>query len=309
MIRTNKTIAGAIACAMALLAITTSCSALTEKANPDWDTFEPTTYKGKLGTVLLPGTPYNTLTLREIKNGQLGDYLQVNVSQQLSKDVNAKSLKVPVGTYQFIYCSAKLPVKNGTILGVFVKADPKGKAKPIVIKPNKAIRLSLLDAAMSKVKSGKMGTITLPYDESAMVVLADADGKRFAGYLQAWSESNTMTVPVGKYRVTYLSAVETGENGIKWSIISNSYSNSNRAGISIIEVKPNSDVQVPLQEPLIASIEVKQKGSDVDLSLQLTTENGNSCMIKPLSDGVEKHGFEVLSESGEVLMSDKFKFG
>jgi hypothetical protein len=88
---------------------------------PKFEQFDPATYKGPAGTVVMPGSGEAMLYLRKIENGKPGDYMIVNAK--------SATIKLPIGKYNLEYYAMKVTDKEGKAWSIIgTTADP---AKPI----------------------------------------------------------------------------------------------------------------------------------------------------------------------------------
>lgn len=284
MIKLNRALIGAIICVSLLLCADASYCSLPATNNT--------------GSIALPCVGKSVLVLKKLNNGQAGDNVCVRGEQ--------KTLTVPVGEYLVQSCTFSIPAKNDTTWTFTAYGDPNGNDKPIEIKNGKVTKLPFLDDAVSEATTASTGTITLPFNGLSWLHLTKAPiTKSLTCYFSLYSSSSTLTVPVGKYSITLCGSSVMDKDGKYWAINSNP---ADPSGSMTIEVKPGADVKIESYEPLTASIEVKQDGNDkVKMSMQMTGTNGYRCIIQPI--GAQKHGFTVLSESGESLMSGSFEYG
>lgn len=266
-------------------------------ASPKFENYDPATYKGKTGTINLPMAGQSMILLRRWANNQLGDYMQISGKE--------KTLKVPVGAYKVQYCFVSVPGKDGTSWTINTSGDIS-KEKPIEIKAGKSIALPGVQEMAKAAKSAKTGTIILPYEGQGNVVLLPGPGSKSSGYMQASCKTNKLTVPVGSYIIAQYVSVVTDKDGAPWSVTcTRGFDPSAKAS----EIKQGEDIKFESSEPFTASIDAKQDGDKLNLSLAIADASGKKCTVQRTDGKGEAPGFQVLSESGEVLMSGKFAYG
>jgi hypothetical protein len=261
---------------------------------PKFEQFDPATYKGDTGIITLPCAGRSMLLLRKFEGGELGDYLQVSSTK--------KSVVVPVGSYKEQYCFVTVPGKGGTTF--FINAFRGETDKPIQIKAGKSITLPMVQKLLESMKSAKTGAIVLPYDGESKITLISADNKN--GYLQAASKSKTLTIPVGKYVVGNYSSAVTDKSGDKWSVTVTPGSDKSA---NTIEVKQGASIKLGSLESVTASIAASQNGDKVTMNLQMSANDGSKYTIQRADGKGDPPSFEVLSESGDVVLSGKFAYG
>jgi len=302
--RTSKIIIGIMLGALAVLgcgafgADQSSTPATAVVVQPQFENFDPATYKGETGTIALPCAGQSMLLLRKFEDGKLGNYLELSGKE--------KSVSVPVGTYKVQYCSLQMPAKNGTTWGLNASGDTGDKAKPFEVKAGKSVKLPFAEAIVKSLKSGKTGTMTLPSNGESMAVLVGANGGMPSSSLQVTGKSKTLTAPVGSYKLAYCRYMAADKAGAKWAITSSAPS---EAKAKTVNIKPNANVSIGSCGLVTASIDVNQAGDKVNMSLKMTAADGTNCTVMRADGKGDPPSFKVLSESGEVLMSGKFAYG
>ena len=115
-----------------------------------------------------------------------------------------------------------------------------------------------------------------------------------------------MWIPAGRYRLESFGCTVAGKGGTRWYISSRAASEQTAKTLNI---KSGADTKLALGQRLTASIDVKQDGNKLSLSLKLASADGWPCTIQRTDDKGDPPDFKVLSKSGEVLMSGKFAYG
>lgn len=296
--RTRKTILLGIAGLLALGAVgcysQETTAALVER--PKVIHFEPATYNGETGTISLPVAGQSMFFFRKIENDKPGDYLQVS-SQE-------KDVKVPVGTYTVMYGMFTVPGKNDTKWTLNMNVRDESDAKKITVESGKSIEIAGIAEAAKSLNAAKTGTVIMPVVGDASLTLVGSPSSKI-GYMMGSSKSGKFAVPVGKYMIASYGCTLADKTGGKWSLNINP-SAAERSKQT--EIKPNQTIKMEPVKSIDASIDVNQNGKQISLSLKMLS-NGRSCSIMSADGKGEAPGFQVLSKSGDVLMSGKFQYG
>lgn len=154
--------------------------------------------------------------------------------------------------------------------------------------------------------TGKLGKITLPYEGTSSLLLRKVQNGKLGDFLVVQGKEQSVGVPVGTYRLMNYSLTVTDEAKGKWTIYGGPTS---EAKARLIEVKEGGSIRLQTGEPLTASIKVTEAGSNVNMSFQMIGSNGDKCTIMRVDGKAEQPGFQVLSASGDVLMSGNFAYG
>ena len=257
---------------------------------PKFETFNQAKYKGPTGTIVFPGAGKNTLVLRKMQNGNPGDYLTVTG--------NDKNLVVPVGKYRMQYATFSLAVGSRTTWTTFVSNNPDKTGFDFEALSGKEVEIPAVAAAAVALGSKNFGICALPYDGESTLVLT---GLKSYTYIQIFGKAKTLLVPVGEPFFYTGSYVVKDEKGAKWSI-----STEARARV---DAKDGSEIKLASFEPLTASVKVTQATDKVSMSLTIADSEGKICVIRPVDPKAEAPSFEVVNNSGKVIMSGKFAYG